>query len=105
FGPSNEKNYKKSLSKKMTKRAITSALSYQAKAGNIVVFEGLEIGKNKMTQSLDKIMKKSKLTGKTLIVQNEKDADLIKAANNLKNIKTTVVNELNTYSILNYPKI
>ena len=42
--------------------------------------------------------------GKALIVMPEVDAKVIKSANNIPGVKTTLVNTLNVYDILNYDK-
>ncbi|MEI7578700.1 MAG: 50S ribosomal protein L4 [bacterium] len=101
FGPKNTRNYKGTLSKKMRKAAICSAFSYQIALKKIVVFEDIEVKAKQATKELSKLFLDLKEYKKILIVQAEKNQLLVKAAANLKNNKTTIVAELNVYSILN----
>lgn len=105
FGPRNDKNYKKSLSKKMIKASIRSAFSFKMSEKSIFVLNDLEPTKTKMTQSIIKVLGNAKIEGKTLIVQDKKNQAVVNSVNNLKNINITVVNELNTYTLLNYKNI
>lgn len=105
FGPRNTINYKKAFPKKMRKAAIRAALSQHASEGRIYIFEGVDLGTEKLTQTLIKILETAKLEGKTLIIQNEVDSNLIKAGSNIKGTDITVVNEVNTYMLLKYKNV
>lgn len=105
FGPSNEMNHKLRMNRKEKQVAIRSAFSTHAKNNSVFVFEGFDLGKEKYTQSLEKILHKTKAEGKVLIVQGSLDNDLIRAASNLSNIDTEVVNSISTYQLLKYKNI
>jgi large subunit ribosomal protein L4 len=45
-----------------------------------------------------------KVDGKALIVMPEVDKKVVKSAANIPGVKTTLVNTLNVYDILNYDK-
>lgn len=102
FGPKNINNYKKSLSKKMRKAAIRSALSYTAKEGEIRVVEGFDLPEAQKTQAVAKAIDKMKLEGKTLIIQANNDQILFKSASSIDKVDVEVVNALNVFNLLKY---
>lgn len=105
FGPSNNRNYKKKMSKKMRAGAIASAFSKHAEMGNVYVFEGFELGKEKLTQSVLKALETAKIEGKTLIIQKDVNKDLVKAVNNIQGVDIEVVNSLTAYTLVKYKNI
>jgi len=56
------------------------------------------------TKSMISMLKALNVDGKALIVMPEVDKMIIKSAANIPGIKTTLVNTLNVYDILNYDK-
>lgn len=105
FGPSNKANHKLAMNKKEKQVAIRSAFTIHAKGNTLAVFEGFDLGKEKHTQTLEKVVSKTKLEGKVLIVQSTPDSELIRAASNLRNIDTEVVNSISAYQLLKYKNI
>ena len=103
FGPKNNRNYKKSLTKKMRKAAMLSSFSMQAANEAIVVYKGIDL-KNSKTQDLVKILGKNNSKG-LLIVQAGTDEALFNAAHNLKDVKLEVVNAISYYDLLKAKKI
>lgn len=101
FGPTNERNYKKSLSKKMKKQAMRSAFTYLAKQGMVHVIDGYDISEVKATASLSNIITNTGISGDVLLVEAGVNTKLLKAAGNLEGVKVTPVNELNVYKLLN----
>jgi len=100
FGPSNDRNYKKSMTKKMIKRAFTSAFSLINKQEKFFVIEKLGL-KEMSTKSIADIFNKLLKEGKLLLVQNGSNKELIKSCANIKNIQLVNVTELNVYDLLN----
>jgi len=105
FGPRNTKNYKKTLSKQMRKKAILSILSKRAADKNITVFAKYEVLKEKRTQGVMKVLKNANLEGKTLFIQNTNNKEFVKAVSNLPKVKVVLVTELNTYTLMNYTNV
>jgi len=105
FGPRNTRNYKKTLSKQMRKKAILSILSKRAADKNITVFSEYEVLKEKLTQGVIKVLKNAKLEGKTLFIQNTNNKEFVKAVSNLPKVKVILATELNTYTLMNYTNI
>lgn len=104
FGPSNDRNYKKALTKKMVKIAFRSALSLAAKENKLAVMEKLEI-KTIDAKNILSILKTQLTNGKVLLVQNGSNKELIMSARNLKEINVINVKELNAYNVLNTKQI
>lgn len=105
FGPTNEMNHKLRMNKKERELAIKSAFSTHARNKTVAVFEGFDLGESKLTQGLEKSIKKAKIEGKVLIIQDNVNNMLVKSASNLKNVDTEVVNCLSAYQILKYKNI
>lgn len=103
FGPTNEINYKKTLTKKMRKLAMISSFSLQANEGNIVIFQDLKFEKPS-TQDLVKVL--GKLSDeKVLLIQKDADQNLVNSAHNIDSLNLEVVNAVNYYDILNSKKV
>jgi len=105
FGPRNDRNYKRKLTKKMKKAAIRSAFSFFAKEKNIVIIESIEFGKDKLTKKLIEINEKLPAKKKVLYIQDGKNRELYLASRNLKNINVVNVDEINVYKLLNHESL
>ena len=98
FGPSGNENYTKRLSTTSKRVAVKQALSLANKAGKIVIKDVQTTGK---TAEVAKFLADNKLVRKTLIVVDEKPAELIRATKNLQHVVLTRATYLNVYHILN----
>ncbi len=105
FGPRNVRNYESTLTKKMRKLAIRSALSLKAKGENVFVVEGFELPKTELTKYAVSFLKASKVKGKVLVVTDTSDTLVQKSFNNINKSAVAVVNELNVYTLLNYDNL
>lgn len=99
FGPSSDRNYTKKMNKKERRLALKSALTYKAKANEIVVIEKFDAETNK-TKDMLKLLDGLKLSGKLLIVTTELTENAILATRNIDSIKLILANEINTYDVL-----
>jgi large subunit ribosomal protein L4 len=54
------------------------------------------------TKDMKKVLANLKADKKALIVMAEKDANVIRSANNIPNVATALVNTINVYDILKY---
>lgn len=102
FGPRNIRNYESTLTKKMRKLAIRSALSLKAKGENVFVVDSFELPKTEITKYAVSFLKASKVKGKVLVVTDTSDTLVQKSFNNINKSAVAVVNELNVYTLLNY---
>lgn len=100
FGPK-PRNYDTKLNKKVKQLARNSALSYKAKDNNLVVLQDFTFDDHKTKNFVD-LLKSLKIEDKkTLLVLKEADKNVLLAARNLPKVKSTSVQALNTYDILN----
>ena len=97
------RDYGYSLNKKVKKLALKSALSSKVLDKDMIVIDKIEVSEYK-TKAIIRMLDAVKADGKTLIVLPEVDEKVIKSAANIANVKTTQVNNLNVYDILNYDK-
>ena len=100
FGPK-PRDYSFKLNKKVKDLARRSALTYKAKANEIVVVENFELPDNK-TKSYVQILKNLGLDkSKTLMVLPSSNRNIELAGRNLPKAKTLTASKLNTYEVLN----
>ncbi len=97
------RSYKYTLNKKVRRLAMKSALSSKVIDNNLVLVDDIKFEEFK-TKAFVQMLKDLKIEGKALVVMPEVDKKVIKSASNIKGIKTTLVNTLNVYDILNYDK-
>ena len=92
-----------SLNKKEKRLALKSALTNCVNEKNFIVLDELKLNEIK-TKNFKKILDNLKIK-KVVVVLDEKDTNVIKSANNIENVKTENVKELNVYDILKYEKV
>lgn len=97
------RDYRYALNRKVRRLAMKSALSSKLQNNEIIVLDSLTMNEFK-TKSMISMLKALNVDGKALIVMPEVDKMIIKSAANIPGIKTTLVNTLNVYDILNYDK-
>jgi large subunit ribosomal protein L4 len=98
FGPSGNENYTKKLSTTSKRVAIKQALSLANKAGKITIGDVKTTGK---TSEIAKYLADNKFARRTLIVVDEKTKELLRATNNIQNVKLVRSTYLNVYDVLN----
>ncbi|NLO45801.1 MAG: 50S ribosomal protein L4 [Clostridiales bacterium] len=94
------RSYSFSVNKKVKRLALKSALSSKVADGEITILDSLKLDAIK-TKEVVKILNALDTGKKTLVVLPEKDDIVIKSARNIAGVKTTLVNTLNVYDILN----
>ena len=97
------RDYRYSLNKKVKRLAMKSALSVKLQDSNLLVLDSIQMEEFK-TKTIVQMLKALNVDGKALIVMPEVDKKVIKSASNIPGVKTTLVNTLNVYDILNYDK-
>lgn len=97
------RSYSYSLNKKVKRLALRSALSSKCMEGEIVVLDAIKTDEFK-TKTIVNMLKALNVSEKALIVLDTVDQKVIKSAANIPGVKTTQVNTLNVYDILNYTK-
>ncbi|MBO5378526.1 MAG: 50S ribosomal protein L4 [Ruminiclostridium sp.] len=97
------RSYSYSLNKKVKRLALLSALSTKVADNDIVVLDAIKTEEFK-TKTIVNMLKALNVSEKALIVLDTVDKKVIKSAANIPGVKTTQVNTLNVYDILNYTK-
>lgn len=97
------RSYRYELPKKVKRIAMKSALSSKVQDKEIIVLDELKLDSYK-TKNMVNILGNLNAEKKTLIVLAEKDECIIRSASNIAGVKTTLVNTLNVYDILNCDK-
>lgn len=97
------RSYRFSLNKKVRQLAMKSALSCKVSDNEMIVVDSINTDEYK-TKNMVNMLKAIGAEDKTLIVLDGVDSKVIKSANNIANVKTTQVNTLNVYDILNCNK-
>ena len=98
------REYGFSINKKVRRLAMKSALSSKVAADEMIVLESLDMDAIK-TQEVVAVLGAIGAGKKTLIVLPEKNDIVYKSARNIAGVKTTLVNTLNVYDILNCDSI
>lgn len=100
FGPTGEENYSKQLNVKAKRLAIRQALSIASANNRVVVIEEIA-SKDGKTSELSKMLTKIGATRRVLIAVDHKTPELVRATNNLADVKLANAKYLNVYDILN----
>jgi len=104
FGPRADRNYGFKLNKKLKSVARKSALTYRAKANEILVVEDFKFETPKTKTFID-ALKNIGASEKSVYVSTELDSNLYLSSRNVQTTKVTEINKLNTYDILNCKKL
>lgn len=104
FGPK-PRDYGFKLNKKVKQLARKSALTYKAKANNIVVLDSIELSEPKIKSFLSIANNLKVNDKKSLIVLSEPNKNVSLSVRNLQNANVVTVSGLNTYRILNADKL
>lgn len=94
------RTYHIGMNKKTKRVAICSALSGKVADGEMIVVDSITANEYS-TKAMVEMLKKIGADGKTLVVLDAVDDKVIKSFNNIPGTKTTQVNTVNVYDILN----
>jgi Ribosomal protein L4 len=95
------RDYRYTVSKKLKRLAMKSALSSKVEEKEIIVLDSLTFAEPK-TKEMIKVLDNVKAAKKALIVMADKDENVIKSAANIPGVKTALVGTMNVYEIINY---
>lgn len=98
------RDYGFSVNKKARRIALKSAFSSKALENEIIVLDAITLDEFK-TKTIANMLSAIGVDRKALIVLPEVDRKVINSARNIPGIKTTQVNTLNVYDILNHDKL
>jgi large subunit ribosomal protein L4 len=94
------RDYSYSIPKKVKRLALKSALSSKVEDLEIIVVDQLTLEQPK-TKEMVKVLKNLNSGKKALIVIPERDEAVVRASANIAGVKTSYVNTINVYDILN----
>jgi len=97
------RSYRFTLNKKVKKLAMLSALSSKVAGNEMIVVDAIKAEEFK-TKTMVAMLKAIGAEKKTLVVLDSVDKKVIKSIANIEGAKTTQVNTLNVYDILNCNK-
>ena len=98
------RSYRYVLNKKVRRLAMKSAFSSKLLDSNIIVLDSIQMEEYK-TKSVANMLSAVGANGKALIVLPENEDKIIKSARNIPGVKTSQINGLNVYDILNANKL
>ncbi len=94
------RSYKYTLNKKVKRLALKSALTTKVLENKLIVLDALELEEIK-TKTMAGILAKLNVE-KALVVLPENNLNVQASTKNIPNVKTALVNTINTYDILKY---
>lgn len=97
------RDYSYNLNRKVKRLALKSALSAKALEDGIIVIDDLKMDEIK-TKDFKSFLDRIDVTGKAVLVTEEKNENVYKSARNIPGIETTSALILNTYDIINSRK-
>lgn len=98
------RSYTKEMPRKMRRLAVRSALSARYRDGAITFLDRLTFEQPR-TKDMIAVLNALNLTGKTLIVLDQKDENVRRSANNLPNVKTLLAHYLNVIDLLTHDHV
>ena len=98
------RDYSYVVNKKVKRLAMKSAFSSKVLDNGIIVLDSLEMPEYK-TKSMVNVLDAIGANGKSLVVLPEIEDKIIKSSRNIPGVKTSQVNTLNVYDILNARKL
>jgi large subunit ribosomal protein L4 len=98
------RSYNQDMPRKMRRLAVRSALSAKYAADEILFVEGWSFEQPR-TKDVIEALSALNLAGKTLIVIDQKDANLQKSASNVTGVKTLLANYLNVIDLLTADRV
>lgn len=104
FGP-RPRNYDFKLNTKLKRLARKSALSYKAKAGDIMVMSGLDFSEPKTKEFMNVMNSIDTAYEKVLIVLSEENKNVYLSSKNVQGANIVTADSLNTYEIVNANKV
>ncbi len=93
------RDFSKQMNATAKRGALLSAISKKFADGELIVIDGLKAEKGK-TKEMEAFRKTFGFEKRTVVVMDEPDVNVIRAAHNLPTLSTISVAEINTYAIV-----
>ena len=101
FGPTNERNYKKKINKKVKRAAVSMVLSAKKEKDFIFFVSDLEI-KEPKTKEMRGFLKNTFCKKGTLLVLPKMDKNIILSTRNIEGVDTIQAKDINALDLLSY---
>jgi large subunit ribosomal protein L4 len=98
FGP-HPRSYRKALPKRLRRQAVQCVLSAKARGGNLVCVDSMDTLDGR-TKSMISLLRNLGISSSALVVTSESDANVVRAAHNIKGVWTLPLNLLNANDLL-----
>lgn len=98
------RDFSQKVNKQARRNALTSALSEKVRSEQLVVVDEIKLPAPK-TKEMVKVLAALKLDKRVLLVVTDSDADVVRAAGNIENVKTLPSNQINVYDVVAYTKV
>ncbi len=98
------RSYRFRVNKKLRKVALYSALSAKANNNDIIVIDDIAVDAYK-TKTIVEMLKAFGVDDKALIVTDVVNEKLVRSANNIPGVSTSIATNINTYNILLHNKL
>lgn len=100
FGP-HQRDYRQKMPRKMRHLALRCLLSAKASSGEILVVDQLKLDQPR-TAEMARVLKALGVTSSALVVTERAQTDIVRAAQNLKGVRTLPADLLNVRDLLTY---
>lgn len=100
FGPTNERNFKRDLNKKMKQKAVRIALSEKLRSGTLIAIDSLEL-KEAKTKAFATVLKKLEIVGKVLVAFSQEELATTAISRNIPKALNIETKDLNVMDLLN----
>ena len=98
------RSYKFTVNKKVKRLAMKSALSSKLKNNELIILDKIDLNEFK-TKTIKNMLDSIGANKKALVVMKDVDKKVVNSTRNIQGAKTTLVNTLNVYDILNSDKL
>ena len=98
------RNYRKRLPKKMKRQALRIALSNKYRSKDVQVIDKITI-KKPSTKEVVKVIGNLKFNGKTLIIMDSPDTNILMSVKNINNVDVQTASMINPLETLKYPNL
>ncbi len=98
------RDFGKKMNTTAKRNALFSALSKKLADGELIVVDEVKVSAPK-TKEMEAVRKALKLDGRSVVIMDEPDSDVVLAARNLPTLSTLSVDEINTYEIVSNAKV
>ncbi len=100
FGPSNDRNYKKKINKKMNQKAIKLVLSGKLKDEQLFVMSDFNFSEKKTKKVAEMFSNLNITNNRALLAYVKEERDKYLLSRNLKNVKSILIEQLNVSDML-----